>query len=110
MRNRLLAATIAIALALGLHLAWRAGAFEGALDGALSADARLALEVGCRGRSPRATGECRDMLRKLYLAGSLDPEKTLRAYCDEVRDSHWGGSRPPPPKLCVERFGGWPAG
>jgi len=87
---------------------WFCGACDGATTAALSDDARLALEVGCQGRTPRATRECRDMLKKLYLAGSLDPDKTLRAYCDSVRDARWGGSQPAPPKLCVERYGGWP--
>jgi hypothetical protein len=50
------------------------------------------------------------MLKRLYLAGSLDPETTLRTYCDMVKGSRRIGSRPRLPEFCIERYGGWQEG
>ncbi len=85
-------------------------AYDDVTTAALSDDARLAVDVGCRGKNGYAKRECRAMLKKLYLSRSLDPDKTLRAYCDSIKSARWGGSSPPPPRLCVERYGGWPTG
>jgi hypothetical protein len=90
-----------------LHQGWLARAYDHATTAALSEDARLAIAARCQGQEGRAVRECRSTLKKLYLAGALDPDKTLRAYCDSVKTSRWGGSHPPPPALCVERYGGW---
>lgn len=101
---------LGIIVCIGLVQGWFARACDLATSAALSDDARLAIEVRCRGQDDRAGRECRAMLKKLYLSGSLDPDKTLRAYCDSVKTAPWGGSRPPPPKLCVQRYGGWQEG
>lgn len=98
---------LGIAVCIGLSRGWLAAACDHVTTAALSEEARLALHVGCRGREGRAARECRDMLKKLYLAGSLDPDKTLRSYCDSIKNARWGASRPPPPEVCVERYGGW---
>lgn len=96
--------TVVGTVALGLGLAILAGPCGVA---ALDEDARLAIELGCEDRADRAQDQCRARLRKLYLSRALDPDKTLRAYCERVRDARWGGARPSPPRLCVERYGGW---
>lgn len=97
-----------IVIAAALALGGLAHACHHATTGGLSDDARLALEVGCIGHEGRAAGACRRRLERLYVAGTLDPDRTLRAYCEAVEHGRWGGSRPPPPPLCVERYGGWP--
>ena len=107
MRTGLLAASIA---GCALSLGFVSRACDQATAAALSEEAKLAMELGCQGHTGRAAAECRDLLRRLYLAGSLDPDRTLRAYCDSVKTAPWGGSRPPPPKVCVDRYGGWRAG
>ena len=101
---------LSIALCIGLYLGWFTRAYDHLTTAALSEEARLALAVGCRGRKGHAERECRGMLQKLYLSGSLDPDRTLRAYCEEIEHARWGGSRPPAPKLCVKRYGGWHEG
>jgi hypothetical protein len=105
MRSGLL--VIGILACIGLAHVLLAGAYRDAIDAALTEDARVAIEVRCQSRQERAARQCRRTLKKLYLAGALDPDKTLRAYCDSVRDSQWGGGHPPPPEVCVRRYGGW---
>lgn len=101
---------LAISLVIGLYQGWFAPGYNQAHRGTLSDDARLAIEIRCEGQSGRSAGECRSMLTRLYLAGSLDPDTTLRTYCDSVKHARWGGSLPPPPKVCVQRYGGWRPG
>jgi len=91
----------------GLVLGGSALTCEQVPSAALTEEARLALDVGCRGHHGRAAHDCRRLLQRLYLAGALDPDKTLRAYCDAVKTARWGASRPAPPEMCVERYGGW---
>jgi hypothetical protein len=98
---------LVIAVLVGLSWAWLVRAYEHATTAALSEEARVAIEIRCRDRDSRAARECRRTLKKLYLAGSLAPEKTLRTYCDSFKNARWGGSRPKPPAVCVEHFGGW---
>lgn len=98
---------LGIAVCVAFHQGWFAPAYDRATTAALSEEARLAIDVRCKHRDDRAGRECRAILKKLYLSGSLDPDKTLRAYCDSVRNARWGGSRSAPPKLCVQRYGGW---
>jgi hypothetical protein len=98
---------LGIAICIGLYQGWFAQTYEHVTTAALTDDGRIAIDLGCRGHKDRAARACRSRLTRLYLSGSLDPEKTLRAYCDSVRDGRWGGSHPPPPKVCVERHGGW---
>ncbi len=81
-----------------------------AAEAALTEEARLAVDLRCRSGEDAATQSCRRTLTRLYLAGSLDPDQTLRAWCDSVKTARWGGSRPAPPKVCVERYGGWQEG
>ena len=91
---------------------WFARVYDELITAALSEEARLAIEVRCQERvqgSP-SDRECRAMLTKLYFSGSLDPDKTLRSYCDSGKNEHWGGRRPDPPEVCVERYGGWNRG
>lgn len=105
MRYGLLALSIAVCI--GLYQGWFAGACDHATTAALTEEARIAIEVGCQGLDGRAARQCRSMLTKVYLAGSLDPDRTLRSYCDSVKNARWGGSRPAPPEVCVQRYGGW---
>jgi hypothetical protein len=101
-------------LGISIGVALAVGGFTRACDrattAALSEEARVAMEVGCRGREGHAERKCRDMLKRLYLGGSLDPDKTLRAYCEEMKNARWGGGHPPPPEVCVRRYGGWREG
>lgn len=96
-------------LGLGLHQGWLVQAYDHVASAGLSEEARLAIDVRCRDREGRAAGACRAMITRLYRAGSLDPDKTLRTYCESVKNARWGGSRPPPPEVCVQRYGGWRA-
>ena len=108
MRYRLL--ILGIVMFLGLNLGWFARAYDRATTAALTEEARLAIDVRCDGQNDRAASECRGLLKKLYLSGSLDPDRTLRVYCDSVRNTRRGGSRLVPPKLCVKFYGSWPEG
>ena len=101
---------LGIAVCIGLYESWFAPAYDRATTAALTEEARLAIDVRCQVHARRAARECRTTLKKLYLTGSLDPDKTLRAYCDAVRTSRRGGSRPEPPKICVQRYGAWSEG
>jgi len=101
---------LALVIGLGLYQGWFARLHDHLTTSALTDDARLAVEVRCGGETGRSADECRSTLKRLYLAGSLDPDKTLRTYCDSVKHGRWGGSLPPPPKLCVQRYGGWKPG
>ncbi len=71
----------------------------------LGEEARLALDLRCGEPTHTAARECRERLERLYASGSLDPERTLRAYCAEVKSAPWGRSHPAPPRACVERYG-----
>jgi hypothetical protein len=109
MRSALLAGGLAVCilLGIGLHQSWFSRAYDAATTAALSADARLAIDLRCRGDGTRAHRECRATLKRLYLSGALDPDRTLRTYCQEYKNARWGGSLPPPPAVCVQRYGGW---
>ena len=98
---------LGLVMSIGLHQGWFAVAYDGATTLMLSDEARLAIDVRCPGQSGRAGLECRSLLKRLFLSGALDPDRSLRTYCEEVKQSRWGGGHPPPPKLCVERYGGW---
>ena len=110
MRYRLLVLGMGIVVSLGLYQGWFARAYDQVTTAALTEEARLAIDVRCQGQNGRAASECRTLLKKLYLAGSLDPDTTLRVYCDSVKNAQWGGGRPAPPKLCVQLNGGWQEG
>lgn len=105
MRYGLLA--LGIAASIGLAQGWLSHAYHEAAGAALSDEARFAIELRCKGRGERAARDCRRLLQKLYLAGALDPERTLRAHCTPVKILEWGARPPLPPALCVERYGGW---
>ncbi len=92
-----------------LYKGWLARTYEDAITAALTEDARLAIDVRCRGQS-RPARECRSTLKRLYLSGSLDPDRTLRTYCDSVKTARWGSGLSAPPGVCVERYGGWQEG
>ena len=98
---------LGIAVCLGLSQGWIARAYDQVITAALSEEARLAIDVRCRGQNTRAGSKCRAMLRNLYLSGALDPDRTLRVYCDSAKIAQLGGSRTTPPKLCVQLYGGW---
>jgi hypothetical protein len=93
----------------GLFGGWMAQSYQEATEAGLTDDARLAVKLRCEGQRPGPERECRAMLSKLYRSGALDPDKTLRTYCDSVKNGRWGSSRPAPPRVCVERYGGWQA-
>jgi len=98
---------LGLAVCIALYQGWFARAFDYATTAALSEEARLAIDVRCQNQVGRAARDCRNVLKKLYVAGSLDPDKTLRFYCDSVRTARWGGSRPKPPRVCAQRYGAW---
>jgi hypothetical protein len=104
MRRVLLA--LGIAVCIGLLHGW----LEHATGAALSDEARSAIDLRCDGRDRRADRECRELLEKLYLAGTLDPERTLRAHCTRLKTIELGARPPTPPTLCVQRYGGWQNG
>jgi len=99
-----------LAACIGLSTLGLAHACDYVTDAALTEEARLAIRVRCEPKPEVAARECHSMLKRLYLAGSLDPDKTLRSYCDSVKNAGWGDHRNPPPRLCIERYGGWNAG
>jgi len=101
---------LGIAVFIGLYQGWLARAYDYGTTAALTEEARVAIDVRCQIQDDRAARECRSLLKKLYLAGSLDPDKTLRAYCDSVKTARWGGRRPAQPEVCVQRYGGWRKG
>jgi hypothetical protein len=92
-------ATIALGtgLCIGLH--------QIACAPPLDEQASLATELRCEGQKGRLAEGCRELHEKLYQAGTLDPEKSLRDYCTPVRTKQRVHRRPP--EVCVERFGGW---
>lgn len=100
MRYGLLALGVIVCIALHGWLSHATGV-------ALSDEARSAIDLRCNGRDGHAARECRRLLEKLYLAGALDPERTLRAHCTRVTTVEWGVRPPAPPALCVQRYGGW---
>ena len=108
MRYGLLA--LAMAVCMGLYHGWLASAYDPSHGAALSDEARAAIELRCHGREGRAANECRRLLGKLYLAGALDPETSLRDHCTPLKTVAWGARPPAPPKLCLERYGGWQKG
>ena len=99
-----------LALAAASGIAAAVGVYAYANHAALSDSAELAIELRCESQSGAPARECRKLLRRLYLAGSLDPETTLRSYCDAFRAARWRGRRPRPPAMCAERYGGWKEG
>jgi hypothetical protein len=101
---------LGIVVCIGLARGWFTEAYDRVTTGALSEEARLAIDLRCQDRDDRAARECRSTLKRLFLAGSLDPDRTLRAYCESVKTGRWGGSKPPPPEVCVQRYGGWAEG
>lgn len=101
---------LGIAVCVGMYQGWFARAYEHVTAAALTDEARLAINVRCHIKDDRASRECRSTLKRLYLGRALDPDRTLRTYCDSVKNAWWGGSRPAPPELCIRRYGGWHAG
>jgi hypothetical protein len=101
---------LGIAVCIGMYQGWFARAYDQATAAALTEEARVAIDVRCQDQDDRAARECQSMLKKLYLARALDPDRTLRTYCDSFKNAWWGGSRPAPPALCVRRYGGWSSG
>jgi len=105
MRYRL--QTLGIALGIGLTLMGLIWAYGSASQAALTDEARLAIEVRCPDETTREGRKCHRMLTKLYVAGALEPDTTLRAYCESKRTMMWQASQARPPRICVERYGGW---
>jgi hypothetical protein len=105
MRYALLA--LGIAGCIGIHQTWLADAYDHATSAALSDEARSAIELRCKGRAGRAGRDCRRLLERLYLGGTLDPERTLRAHCTRLKTVEWGARPPAPPAVCVQHYGGW---
>jgi hypothetical protein len=88
---------------IAIHQIW----ISSATEAALSEEARLATEIRCEGRVGEEASKCRKLHERLYLAGTLDPEKALRDHCTRDTTVEWGRRPPAPPELCVERYGGW---
>jgi hypothetical protein len=106
MRYRLLA--LGSVACLGLYQGWFAQAYDQATTAALTKEARLAIDIRCRAQEGHAAGECRSLLKKLYLSKSLDPNRTLRVYCDSFKNTRRGGGRSATPELCAQLNGGPP--
>lgn len=98
---------LGIALGIGLTLVGLIWAHGYATKAALTDEERLAIEIRCPDETTREGRKCRRMLTKLYVAGALEPDTTLRAYCESVRTMRWQASQARPPRICVERYGGW---
>jgi hypothetical protein len=98
---------LGIALGIGLILMGSIWAYTQATSAQLTEDARLAIEVRCPDERSLEGRECETLLTKLYSAGALEPDRTLRAYCETVKTRRWQGSESRPPKLCRDRYGGW---
>ena len=97
-----------VAVVTALAFGWLGWNWERAATAALDDETLTAIEVGCRGYTGRTARECRSLLKRLYLSGSLEPGRTLDAYCASVENAAWGGGRrPAPPPVCVERDRGW---
>lgn len=105
MRSGLL--VLGVVLGIALHQGWLARAWDEATSEALTEDARLAIDVRCSEEHGRAGQECRRTLKRLYIAGALEPDRTLRAWCESVKTRRWQAHRTPPPPMCVQRYGGW---
>ena len=99
--------TFAIAAAgVAIQQGWIGKAGEGLAQGSLGPEAELAVEIRCEGRDQSLIVDCRNDLAEHYLAGTLDPQATLRAHCTRFVNT-WADSIPEPPQLCVELYGGW---
>jgi len=98
---------LGIALGIGLTLVGLIWAYGSATKAALTDEGRLAIAVRCPDETIREGRKCHRMLTKLYVAGALDPDTTLRAYCESKRTRVWQASQARPPRICVERYGGW---
>jgi hypothetical protein len=98
---------LGIVLGIGLYQGWLERAYDQATFEALTDDARLAIDVRCSDVHGRAGQDCRSTLKRLYIAGALEPDRTLRAWCESVKTERWQGSRTTPPTICVQRYGGW---
>jgi hypothetical protein len=64
---------LGIAVCIGLSHGSVARLYDQATTAALSEEARLAIDVRCRDQDGRGERECRAMLKKLYLSGSVQP-------------------------------------
>lgn len=95
---------------IGLFHGWLANVYQHAAEAGLSDEARSAIELRCKGLEGSAATDCRSLHAKLYLAGTLDPERTLRDHCTPAKTVAWGTRPPAPPALCVQRYGGWHKG
>jgi len=98
---------LAAVTAAGIHQVLIAPALHDVTASALSDDARMAIELRCGDAQSSGARDCRARLERLYASGSLDPDKTLRAYCESVKSQPWGHAHTAPPKVCVDRYGGW---
>jgi len=96
------AAVLAVLVA---HLLWIGPQLGEVARASLDEDARLALDLRCGEPTSGAARDCRANLERLYASGSLDPDRTLRAHCDEIRTAPWGRTHPALPRVCRERFG-----
>ena len=89
----------------GIHQVFIGPALDRVAAESLSGDARLAIALRCGESDRPAATRCRADLERLFASGALQPDRTLRAYCAEVRSAPWGRQHPSPPRVCVERFG-----
>ena len=105
MKHTLLA--LGAAAALGLFTLLLVPGLHRATAGSLGEEARLAIDVRCGEADGGAARACRTRLERLYAAGALEPDRTLRAYCETRRTAPWGGSPRQIPQVCLDRYGGW---
>jgi hypothetical protein len=100
--------SITVALVLGGY-AWANAAPERAARAQGRADTKAALVLRCEADDARAVLECKEVLTRRFASGSATPQAILRTHC-----TRWSGPFveviDKPPKLCVERFGGWLSG
>ncbi len=96
---------VALFAAVTMHRFWIGPALDDLAGASLDADAHRALDLRCGAPEHRASHACRARLGRLFASGALDPERTLRAHCEEIVAAPWGRAHPAPPPICSERFG-----
>lgn len=101
---RIVIPALVVVVCIALHQLGLALVTEATLD----EDADFAIEIRCQGQEKRVANNCRALHARLYRAGTLDPEVTLRAYCTRPEPLEWRTRRAP--AFCVERYGGWQEG
>jgi hypothetical protein len=99
---------IAVSMGLGVY-AWTVAEPERAARAQAEADAEAAIALRCDAEGDLGDAECQKVLTEKFASGHATPQAILRTHCTK-----WSGPfvvvKEKPPKLCVDRFGGWLSG